>query len=76
MMNRPRGYFGIPRDVIFLDGRQPTDIPPGVPAVWHTKLKLPSADPRPIIAEYNLERIVARPWPAKENHIAIAELTY
>ena len=76
MMNRPRGYFGLPRDVIFLDGRQPTDIPPGVPAVWHTKLKLPTAEPRPIIAEFNLERIVARPWPAKENHIAIAELTY
>jgi pimeloyl-ACP methyl ester carboxylesterase len=75
MMNRPRGYFGLPRDIIFLDGRQPTDIPPGVPAVWHTKLKLPSAEPRPIIAEYNLERIVARPWSAKENHIAIAELT-
>ena len=76
MMNRPRGYFGLPRDVIFHDGRQPTDIPPGVPAVWHTKLKLPTAEPRPIIGEFNLERIVARPWPAKENHIAIAELTY
>ncbi|HEY3721388.1 MAG TPA: hydrolase [Roseiarcus sp.] len=76
MMNRPRGYFGLPRDVIFLDGRQPTDIPPGVPAVWHTKLKLPSAEPRPIIAEFNLERIVARPWPVKENHVAITELTY
>ena len=76
MMSRPRGYFGLPRDIIFVDGRQPTDVPPGVPAVWNTKLKLPSAEPRPIIAEFNLERIVARPWPAKENHIAIAELTY
>ena len=75
-MDRPRGYFGLPRDVILLDGQQPTDIPPGVPAVWHTKLKLPTADPRPIVAEFNLERIVARPWPAKENHVAIAELTY
>ena len=75
-MTRPRGYFGLPRDVILLDGQQPADIPPGVPAVWHTKLKLPTADPRPIVAEFNLERIVARPWPAKENHVAIAELTY
>jgi len=76
MMNRPRGYFGIPRDVILLDGRQPTDLPPGVPAAWHAKLKLPSAENRPVVAEFNLERIVVRPWPAKENHIVIAELTY
>jgi pimeloyl-ACP methyl ester carboxylesterase len=75
-MNRPRGYFGLPRDVVLLDGRQPTDIPPGVPAVSQTQLKLPSAEPRPIVGEFNLERIVLRPWPVKDGHIAIAELTY
>jgi pimeloyl-ACP methyl ester carboxylesterase len=76
LMKRPRGYFGQPRDVILIDGQGPTDVPPGVPAVWSTKLKLASADDRPVVAEYNQERIVVRPWPAKDGHITIAELTY
>jgi pimeloyl-ACP methyl ester carboxylesterase len=76
LMTRPRGYFGSSRDVILLDGQKPADIPPGVPAVWKTKLVLPTAEDRPIVAEFNQERIVVRPWPAKDNAVAIAELTY
>ena len=76
VMTRPRGYFGLPRDVILLDGRQPGDIPPGVPSVWNTKVVLPIFDDRPICAQFNEERIVVRPWPAREGHITIAELTY
>jgi hypothetical protein len=76
VMSRPRGYFGIPRDVVLLDGKQPTDIPPGVPAVWKTTLKVATPEDRPVVAEFNQERIVVRPWPAKDNHITIAELTY
>jgi pimeloyl-ACP methyl ester carboxylesterase len=76
MMNRPRGYFGLPRDVVLLDGKEPADIPQGVPGTWHAKLKLADASERPIIAEFNEERIVARPWPLKDNHMTIAELTY
>jgi pimeloyl-ACP methyl ester carboxylesterase len=75
MMNRPRGYFGLPRDIVLLDGKEPTDIPPGVPATWHTKLKLAAMEDRPVVAEFNLERIVARPWPLKDNHMTIVELT-
>jgi hypothetical protein len=44
--------------------------------VWRTKLKLPTAEPGPIIAEFNLERIAARPWSAEQKHITTAELTY
>jgi hypothetical protein len=29
-----------------------------------------------VAALFNEERIVARPWPASENRIAVAELTY
>ena len=76
LMSRPRGYFGLPRDVILLDGKQPTDVPPGVPGVWTTTLKLATPESRPVVAEFNQERIVVRPWPAKDNHITIAELTY
>ena len=31
LMSRPRGYFGLPRDVVLLDGKEPTDVKPGVP---------------------------------------------
>ena len=76
MMNRPSGYFGVPRDIVLLDGQQPGDLPPGVPASWHAKLKLATVEDRPVIAEFNQERIVVHPWSAKDNHVVIAELTY
>ena len=76
MMDRPRGYFGLPRDVVLLDGKEPADVPQGVPGSWHAKLKLADATPRPIVAEFNEERIVARPWPLKDNHMTNAEVTY
>jgi pimeloyl-ACP methyl ester carboxylesterase len=74
-MDRPRGYFGLPRDIVLLDGKEPSDIPHGVPDVWHTYLRLPAFEDRPIIGEFNEERIVARAWPAKDGHITIIELT-
>ncbi len=74
-MDRPRGYFGLPRDVVLLDGQEPADIPPGVPGTWHTKLKLAVVEGRPIIGEFNEERITARAWPAKDGHVTIMELT-
>jgi hypothetical protein len=74
-MDRPRGYFGLPRDIVLLDGKEPSDIPHGVPDVWHTYLRLPAFEDRPIIGEFNEERIIARPWPAKDGHITIMELT-
>ena len=72
---RPRGYFDPPRDRMSFDGQTP---PPGVPAgagVASSKIKLASAAPRPVFAEFNGERIVGRPWPAAEVHLAILELT-
>jgi pimeloyl-ACP methyl ester carboxylesterase len=74
-MDRPRGYFGLPRDVVLLDGKEPTDVPHGVPSAWHTTLVLPALEDRPIVGEFNEERIVGRPWPAKEGHMTILELT-
>ena len=74
-MDRPRGYFGLPRDTILLDGKEPTDVPAGVPGTWHTKLKLVAVEDRPIVAEFNEERIVARAWPAKDGHVSVVELT-
>jgi pimeloyl-ACP methyl ester carboxylesterase len=77
MMSRPRGYFGLPRDVVLLDGREPSDVKPGVPTDSATTLRLPAAEVRrSVTALFNEERIVARAWPAAENRIAVAELTY
>ncbi len=76
IMSRPRGYFGIPRDVVLLDGKQPTDVKPGVPADSVSTLRLSAAEVgRPVIALFNEESIVARAWPASENRITVAELT-
>jgi len=77
LMSRPRGYFGLPRDVVLFDGKQPSDVTPGVPTDSLSTLRLSAAEAgRPVAALFNEERIVARAWPASENRIAIAELTY
>ena len=75
-MNRPRGYFGQPRDVILIDGKTPAGIPQGVPAVWRLPASFATAEDRPIVCDFNQERIVAKMWPLKDKHISIAELTY
>lgn len=77
IMSRPRGYFGLPRDVVLLDGGEPKEVTPGVPTDSVATLRLSAAEVgRPVTTLFNQERIVARGWPAAENHIAIAELTY
>jgi pimeloyl-ACP methyl ester carboxylesterase len=77
LMSRPRGYFGLPRDIVLLDGKEPTDVKPGVPTDSLTTLRLSAGEVgRSVVALFNQERIVARAWPASENRIAIAELTY
>ncbi|MEH2559614.1 pimeloyl-ACP methyl ester carboxylesterase [Bradyrhizobium algeriense] len=77
LMSRPRGYFGLPRDVVLIDGKEPKDVKSGVPADSISTLRLAAEEVgRPVAAMFNTERIVARAWPASENRIAIAELTY
>ncbi|MBR0773729.1 hydrolase [Bradyrhizobium diazoefficiens] len=77
IMSRPRGYFGLPRDVVLFNGREPADVKPGVPTDSAATLRLPAAEVgRNIVAQFGEERIVARAWPAAENRIAVAELTY
>ena len=76
MMSRPRGYFGLPRDIVLLDGKEPTDVKPGVPTDAVTTQRLPASEVgRQIAGLFNEERIVGRTWPVSENRIAIIELT-
>jgi pimeloyl-ACP methyl ester carboxylesterase len=76
-MTRPRGYFGIPRDIVLLDGKQPGDIMQGVPTDATTTVRLPATEiGRAVIGQFNEERVATRAWSASDNHIAIAELTW
>jgi hypothetical protein len=76
-MSRPTGYFGLPRDVVLLDGREPGDIKSGVPGDSVTSVRLPGSDAgRSVIGQFNEERIAARAWPASENRVSVIELTY
>ncbi len=76
LMSRPRGYFGLPRDIVLLDGKEPTDVQKGVPTDAATTLRLPVGEVgRSVTGLFNEERITARLWPASESRIAIVELT-
>jgi hypothetical protein len=77
ILTRPRGYFGLPRDVVLFDGKEPADVKPGVPTDSTSTLRLPAGEVgRPVVTMFNQERIVAKAWPASENRIVMAELTY
>lgn len=77
LLSRPRGYFGLPRDAISFDGRQPKDIKSGVPVDSVSTLRRKADDlERPVIALFNEERIVAKPWPAADGRITVIELTW
>ena len=77
ILTRPRGYFGLPRDVVLFDGKEPADLKPGVPTDSTSTLRLPAGEVgRPVVTMFNQERIVAKAWPASENRIVMAELTY
>jgi hypothetical protein len=77
LMTRPRGYFGLPRDVVVFDGKEPADVKAGVPTDAISTVRLSAEEVgRPVTALFNQERIVARSWPTSENRIAVAEFTY
>ncbi|MBX9942441.1 MAG: alpha/beta fold hydrolase, partial [Reyranella sp.] len=71
-MSRPRGYFGVGRDKFSLDGKVPPGINDGVPGASTGKLVF-DTQPRTVMAVFNNETIAARTWPAKDNHLVIAE---
>ncbi|GAB4559819.1 MAG: hypothetical protein Tsb007_22320 [Rhizobacter sp.] len=74
-MKRPRGYYGLPRDQISLDGKSPpAGINVGVAAVAAAKLKVADAAGRTVVGEFNGERIAGIAWPAAENHVVFLEL--
>ncbi len=76
VMTRPRGYFGVPRDRIVLDGvSPPAGIASGVATLSEARLRVTGAGGRAVAGEFNGEHIVGRAWPAADNHIVFLELT-
>ncbi len=71
---RPRGYLGLPRDKVVLDGINPAPgIPAGVAGITTSKLTLATGAGRPVVAEVNGERLVGAAWPTRENRIVVLE---
>jgi pimeloyl-ACP methyl ester carboxylesterase len=75
-MSRPRGYFGVGRDHVLLDGRTPPGIPPGVPSVSMAKLDFPASPSETVLAVFDHERIAARTWPIANGEVSVAEFTW
>ena len=76
ILTRPRGYFGVPRDRIALDGASPpAGIPSGVAGISTARLKVMDEPNRAVVGEFDGERIVGRAWPAAENNVVLLELT-
>lgn len=79
LFTRPRGYFGLPRDRITLDGHPPPGVPQGVAGVSSARLAV--AQPgRAVVGSFESgpirERIAGRTWPAAENRVTVIELTH
>jgi triacylglycerol lipase len=73
-LTRPRGYFGLGRDEMSLDGAPLPGVVAGVAGQSLSRLSLPSAEPRTVIARFNTERIAMRTWPAAQGHLSVAEV--
>jgi triacylglycerol lipase len=76
-LSRPRGYLGLDRGRIVLDGKPPPGIDAGVPNLALARLALaPEPEPRTVTAQYGRERIALRSWPLRDNQVSVAELTW
>ena len=51
-LSRPRGYFGLPRDTVTLDGQTASGIPPGVTGLSTSKLRLTDGAGRAVAASF------------------------
>ncbi len=73
IMTRPRGYFGLNRDRLSQDGKPLAGVNPGVAGTSSAKIKVAARTSRPIVNEFNNEKIAVQQWPANENRIVYAE---
>jgi triacylglycerol lipase len=75
-ISRPRGYFGLGRDRVLIDGAPPAELAPGVPSLSLARLGLPDEPQRTVKAVFNREQIALRTWPIKDDQVSVAEFTW
>ena len=76
-LSRPRGYFGLPRDPVALDGQNPAPgVPPGTAGIPASKVRVTDAAGRMVVGQFNGERIVVRARPTANNEVVSPESTY
>lgn len=74
---RPRGYLGVPRDLVLLDGLRPATIPEGVPMVASASRTLPNERlGTPVTAVFNTETVTGRATPSAENRVSVLEMLH
>ena len=72
-LTRPRGYLDPARDTMLLDGATPQGVPPGA-GVAVAKIK-PAGSVRPVVAQFNGERVAGQTWPAAQGRVVLLEMT-
>ncbi|MEI6158265.1 MAG: hydrolase [Roseococcus sp.] len=76
-LTRPRGYFGWPRDVVLLDGREVAERRDGVASIAVANLRLPVERlGTPVAGLFNEERVVGRVVPMGENRVTLMEMIW
>ncbi|UPY36435.1 hydrolase [Sediminicoccus sp. KRV36] len=76
-LTRPRGYFGWPRDVVLLDGREVAERREGVASIAVANLRLPAERVGSAIQGlFNDQVVMGRPVPLAENRITLLEMTW
>lgn len=73
-LSRPRGYFGLGRDAMSLDGKPLPGVVAGMAGQSAARISLPPGPSRTVVAEFNRERIAMRTWPATQGHVSVAEV--
>ena len=73
IITRPRGYFGVGRDAFTIDGKVPTGVTDGVPAVSSARMRMATDATRTVTTRFNDETIAVIAWPARDGHVVYAE---
>ncbi len=76
LLTRPRGYFGLGRDIFTIDGRVPDGINAGVPGTSVAVMTFPAAPQKSVPASLNDEHLTVRTFPAADNQVVYAEFHY
>ncbi|WP_299791952.1 alpha/beta fold hydrolase [Ramlibacter sp.] len=77
IFTRPRGYFDADRDRMLFDRRTPPPlVVQGQGAGVSASRTKPEEVNRPVMGEFNGEKVIGRTWPTASNEVTVLELTY